>query len=268
MKRFVALYLALDASTSTLAKVAALKRYLADAPVRDAAWAVYFLSGRKPRQAVPSKRLRQWARELAGIPEWLFDETYHHVGDLAETVALLLPPATTVTDRPLHEWVSARLLALPFAPQTGCVAGYWASDGEIALHVWQLRLPAGVRYCLPVLHDDGRLRFAPWRPGEPLVTNRYGIPEPETAELLDAEDMALIVMPLVGFDDHGQRLGMGGGWYDRTLAFRRDTAAPPWLVGAGFALQHTEPLIVEQWDVALDAVCTEAGTRLFAPNAA
>ena len=176
-----------------------------------------------------------------------------------------LPAAARISGA---EALSARLLDLPFAPQTGCVAGYWASDGEIALHVWQLRLPAGVRYCLPVLHDDGRLRFAPWRPGEPLVTNRYGIPEPETAELLDAEEMALIVMPLVGFDDHGQRLGMGGGWYDRTLAFRRDTAAPPWLVGAGFALQHTEPLIVEQWDVALDAVCTEAGTRLFAPNAA
>jgi 5-formyltetrahydrofolate cyclo-ligase len=100
------------------------------------------------------------------------------------------------------------------------------------------------------------------------VTNRYGIPEPDTAELLPAEAMTLVVTPLVGFDDHGQRLGMGGGWYDRSFAFRRDTAAPPWLVGAGFALQHTEPLIAEPWDVPLDAVCTEAGTRLFAPNAA
>ena len=166
------------------------------------------------------------------------------------------------------EALSACLLALPFAPQTGHVAGYWASDGEIALHVWQLRLPPAVTYCLPVLHDDGQLRFAPWCAGAPLVTNRYGIPEPDTSELLTAEAMTLIVAPLVGFDDHGQRLGMGGGWYDRTLSFRRDSAAPPWLVGAGFALQHTEPLIVEPWDVALDAVCTEADTRLFAPYAA
>ena len=166
------------------------------------------------------------------------------------------------------EALSARLLALPFAPQTGHVAGYWASDGEIALHVWQLPLPPAVTYCLPVLHEDGRLRFAPWRAGEPLVTNRYGIPEPDTADLLPAEAMALVVTPLVGFDDHGQRLGMGGGWYDRTFALRRDTAAPPWLVGAGFALQQVEPLIAEPWDVPLDAVCTEADTRLFAPNAA
>lgn len=166
------------------------------------------------------------------------------------------------------EALSAQLLALPFAPQTGHVAGYWASDGEIALHVWQLRLPPAVAYCLPVLHEDGQLRFAPWRAGEPLVTNRYGIPEPDTTELLPAEAMALIVAPLVGFDDHGQRLGMGGGWYDCTLSFRRETAAPPWLVGVGFAIQHTEPLIVEPWDVALDAVCTEADTRLFAPYAA
>ena len=72
------------------------------------------------------------------------------------------------------EALSARLLALPFAPQAGHVAGYWASDGEIALHVWQLRLPPAVTYCLPVLHDDNQLRFAPWRAGEPLVTNRYG----------------------------------------------------------------------------------------------
>ena len=166
------------------------------------------------------------------------------------------------------EALAQRLLALPFAPDSGHVAGYWAMDGEIALHVWQLRLPAGLTYCLPVLSDDGALRFAPWRAGEPLVANRYGIPEP--ADLRDArpaEAMTMIVLPLVGFDAHGHRLGMSNGWYDRSLAFRRDAGAPPWLVGAGFSTQRVDALAPETWDVPLDAVCTESDTLTFAASA-
>ena len=155
--------------------------------------------------------------------------------------------------------LAARLLALPFAPTQGPVAGYWALDGEIALHAWQLRLPTACTYCLPVLGDDQRLRFAPWRPGAPLRSNRFGIPEPEVAPdaLLAPEQMALVIVPLVGFDPNGHRLGMGGGWYDRSFAFRQKHSAPPWLVGAGFSLQRIEALAPESWDVRLDAVCTE-----------
>jgi DNA ligase-1 len=112
MKAFAGLYTALDETTRTVEKVAAMARYFAAATPADAAWAIYFLSGRKPRQAVPSKRLRLWARELADIPEWLFDESYQHVGDVAETIALLLPPAAVASDRPLAEWVEQRLLPL------------------------------------------------------------------------------------------------------------------------------------------------------------
>ncbi len=169
-----------------------------------------------------------------------------------------LPPAARIA---AAETLAMRLLSLPFAPDTGLVAGYWAMDGEIALHVWQMRLPSNVRYCLPVLGDDKQLQFAPWRPGEALVANRFGIPEPAESQPLPAEAMALIVLPLVGFDAAGQRLGMGGGWYDRSLAFRRDrTAPPPWLVGAGFAVQQINALRAEPWDVPLDAVCTESNT--------
>jgi 5-formyltetrahydrofolate cyclo-ligase len=165
------------------------------------------------------------------------------------------------------EALATRLLTLPFAPIAGHVAGYWAMDGEIALHVWQLRLPPNVRYCLPVLSDDTLLRFAPWRPGDALVTNRFGIPEPAEAEALPAEAMNMIVLPLVGFDANGQRLGMGGGWYDRSLAFRRDRPAPPpWLVGAGFNVQRIDTLPIEPWDVALDAICTESDTFNLPPR--
>jgi 5-formyltetrahydrofolate cyclo-ligase len=162
--------------------------------------------------------------------------------------------------------LAARLLELPFAPASGHVAGYWAMDGEIALLSWQLQLPRDVTYCLPVLADDGLLRFAPWRPGEPLAGNRFGIPEPDVGDdaLLAGADMSLVVMPLVGFDADGNRLGMGGGWYDRTFAFRNSDAAgpPPWLVGAAFGFQQVDAIAPEPWDVALDATCTDADTFL------
>ncbi|MEG3792080.1 5-formyltetrahydrofolate cyclo-ligase [Lysobacter sp. CCNWLW3] len=158
------------------------------------------------------------------------------------------------------ERLAAHLLGLPFAPQTGYVAGYWALDGEIGLHAWQLRLPPDCIYCLPVLGDDGALRFAPWRAGDPLVGNRYGIPEPDVAasSLLEPRDLALAVTPLVGFDPRGHRLGMGGGWYDRSFAFRQREPAPPWLVGAAFEVQRIDALDRADWDVALDAVCSDA----------
>lgn len=162
--------------------------------------------------------------------------------------------------------LAGRLLDLPFAPQQGYVAGYWAMDGEIALHAWQVALPPGVSYCLPVLHQGRRLRFAPWRSGQPLAQNRYGVPEPqvEPEALLPPEAMHLVALPLVGFDTAGQRLGMGAGWYDRSFAFRRASPAPPWLVGVGFALQRLEAIEPAPWDVALDAICTETATYLLA----
>jgi 5-formyltetrahydrofolate cyclo-ligase len=166
------------------------------------------------------------------------------------------------------EALAERLLALAFAPQSGHVAGYWAMDGEIALHRWQIRLPDQAIYCLPVLHDDNLLRFAPWRPGDALVTNRFGIPEPdiESASALPPEAMSLVVMPLVGFDSKGHRLGMGGGWYDRSFSFRNSAMPPPWLVGVGFDVQCTDALEVEAWDVTPDAICTESRTLLAEPR--
>ena len=169
------------------------------------------------------------------------------------------------------EQLAERLLALPFLPATGNIAGYWALDGEAALHAFQLRLPRGLRYCLPVLAGDS-LRFAPWRAGAALAANRYGIPEPDVPDsaLLDPPAMAMVVVPLVGFDARGNRLGMGGGWYDRSFAFRNATAPgnqarPPWLVGAAFSVQQVVQLEPEPWDVALDAVCTERNTILVQP---
>ena len=118
MRAFAALYRELDASTSSLAKQVALQRYLREADAADAAWAVYFLAGGKPRQLVPTKLLRLLAQEAAGLPEWLFDESYDAVGDLAETIALLLPPPSEVHDLGLAGWVEQHLLPLREAAKT------------------------------------------------------------------------------------------------------------------------------------------------------
>ena len=128
MKAFAHLFAELDATTSTAAKVDALVRYFAQARAEDAAWAVYFLAGGKPRQVVPTAALRALACQRAGIDDWLFDACYQAVGDLAETIALVLPPPTEASDRPLAEWVEARLLPLRGVPpeqQTEHIAGYW-----------------------------------------------------------------------------------------------------------------------------------------------
>ena len=112
VRRFAALYQALDASQATTDKLAALVAYLRAAPDADAAWAVTFLAGWRPRQVVPAALVRRVAREAAGLPEWLFDASYRVAGDLAETIALVLPPPRRASDLTLAHWVGQRLLPL------------------------------------------------------------------------------------------------------------------------------------------------------------
>jgi DNA ligase 1 len=112
MKEFARLYAALDETTATNEKIAALVEYFRSAPAADAAWAVHFLSGRRPKRLISSRNLRSWAAEAAAVPGWLFEESYHQVGDLAETITLLLPPAGESSELPLSHWIEQRLLRL------------------------------------------------------------------------------------------------------------------------------------------------------------
>jgi DNA ligase 1 len=112
MKLFTELYTELDRTNKTNEKVEILRNYFAQAAAEDAAWALYFLSGRKPRQIVPSKKLREWAIAEAGIPEWLYEESRDTVGDSSETIALLLPNNSQVDETPLNILVEKRLLPL------------------------------------------------------------------------------------------------------------------------------------------------------------
>jgi DNA ligase 1 len=112
MKRFATLYAALDATTSTNEKLEALIAYFSGAQPEDAAWASYFLAGGKPRQSVPTRLIVEFARERAGLPEWLFEESYQAVGDLAETIAHVLPPASGASSLGLAQWIDERVLTL------------------------------------------------------------------------------------------------------------------------------------------------------------
>jgi DNA ligase-1 len=117
MRRFAALFAELDETTSTSAKVDALARYFAAAPPDDAAWALNMLVGRRPKRLIRSGLLRQWAAEAAQVPDWLFEESYHQVGDLAETVSLLVPDHGTTDEASLATWIEQRLLALRGQPE-------------------------------------------------------------------------------------------------------------------------------------------------------
>lgn len=153
-----------------------------------------------------------------------------------------------------------RLATVTELARTGYVAGYWAMDGELSLHALLMGRPPFI-YCLPCLRDDGSLGFAPWRTGDPLQPNRYGIPEPviERTSQLDAEQLQAALVPLLGFDRAGNRLGMGGGYYDRSFAFLNAQPRPqgPLLIGIGHGFQELPRLDPEPWDVALDYVATE-----------
>lgn len=146
MRRFAALFSALDASTGTRDKVEALREYFAAAQPEDAAWAVYFLSGGKPRQAVPSAVLRDTAIREAGIPPWLFEECYEAVGDLAETLAHVLPIASGTSDLGLAHWVEQRLLPLRGQP---------AEAQSQLLVQWWRELDAAQRFLLTKLIGGG-----------------------------------------------------------------------------------------------------------------
>lgn len=150
------------------------------------------------------------------------------------------------------------------------IALYFATDGEISTdglmtHIWQ----SGRQCYLPVLSNlaGGRLWFAPVDADSTYLINRFGIPEPavHSRRLLNAMQLDLILMPLVGFDDQGNRIGMGGGFYDRTLAFRRRRQKwlGPRLIGLGHACQQVNRLDVKAWDIALDAIATDKQFKLF-----
>ena len=112
MKAFANLYTALDETTKTNEKIEALVDYFRTAAPEDAVWAIHFLIGRRLKRLIETRKLVEWATAEAGTPDWIFADCYGAVGDLAETIALLLPAPIASTDQPLNYWVRERLLPL------------------------------------------------------------------------------------------------------------------------------------------------------------
>lgn len=165
--------------------------------------------------------------------------------------------------------LARRLSTLLVFQRAGRIAAYWPADGEIdPLPALARAFAAGKACYLPVLcpQRDGHLHFAPWWPGALLRRNRFGIPEPAAprGEWLAPRMLDLVLLPLVGFDAAGNRLGMGGGYYDHSFAF---LARRPWrrprLIGVGFDFQHVVKLPQRPWDVPLDAAVSERQTYVF-----
>ena len=158
--------------------------------------------------------------------------------------------------------LAATLEQLPEFLVDARIAGYWAVRGEMPLHAAFASLRSrGQAYCLPMLSEDGTLRFAPWQPDLPLRSNRYGIPEPDVPAdaWLAPSDLDVALVPLLGFDRRGNRLGSGGGWYDRSFAFLRESPRParPILVGIGYHFQEVSKLDAQPWDVRMDFIATD-----------
>jgi len=148
------------------------------------------------------------------------------------------------------------------------IAFYLANDGELDTAVLLQRAWTMGKVCyLPVITPGQSLRFALYAQDDPLALNRFGIPEPVRPglALVSARVLDLILTPLVAFDDQGHRLGMGGGFYDRTLAFLRQRHAwrKPRLLGVAHELQRTARIAAEAWDVPLDGVATDQKLYLF-----
>ncbi len=145
MKRFATLIAELDATTRTSLKLDAMTAYFKTERPENAAWGVWFLAGNRPKRLIPVRRLAAWAMEEAGIAQWLFEESYDAVGDLAETIALLLPDPSGSADIELHEWVETHLLPLGTDNEEGqriAVRDAWRSLGGMERFVWN-KLIAG-----------------------------------------------------------------------------------------------------------------------------
>lgn len=148
MKAFTDLYTALDETTKTIEKIAAMKSYFETASPEDSAWAIYFLTGRKPKQLMQIPKLVALAVAAAGVPGWMFAESYDAVGDTAETIALLLPDSTRTSELPLSEWVENRLLPLRGASeqeQIDSVLKAWQELNDQQRFIWNKLLTGAFR---------------------------------------------------------------------------------------------------------------------------
>ena len=165
--------------------------------------------------------------------------------------------------------INQSLLKAGFHLRSSIIASYLANDGEPALDLFiKTCSTTQCQHYLPVL-DRQRLKFSPYSWGDELENNKFNIPEPSAKSYFPATLFTTIIIPLVGFDEHGHRLGMGGGYYDRTLSFMLNPLCrkKPLLIGVAYSSQMVSNIKRQAWDVPLDAIITELGLTCFTTKA-
>lgn len=233
MKDFAELYAELDATTSSNAKLAALERYFRAATPSDAAWAVYFLAGGRPRQIVPTKLLRTLALEASALPEWLFEESYQAVGDLAETIALLLPESVHTSEAGLAVWVEDKLLPLRGLPPEDLITRLLPLLAELDRNAQFV--------CIKLITGSFRVGVS-----KLLVTRALA--------RVAGVDAKCIAQRLVGYTDLSARPGADD--YLRLVAPKQGDGPNERMAGQPypFFLAHALQLPVDEFDAQLGAV--------------
>lgn len=157
------------------------------------------------------------------------------------------------------EALCQRLITLPEYQLSQHIAVYFAVNGEIGLDsLIDNALAKDKKIYLPNL-DQKSLRFSPYFHEQKMRINRFRLPEPDVSddEMLAPADLDLVLAPLVVFDAQCNRIGMGGGFYDRSFAFRKQGIDRPVLIGVAHEMQKVDRLVPQEWDVRLDMVVTD-----------
>jgi len=159
--------------------------------------------------------------------------------------------------------VADHLAGLLDALDPRTVAGYAALGEELSAAPALADCRAAGRITLLPVPSGDTLAFSPYDENTPMRPDRFGIDAPvvDAGEQVAAMDLDVVLVPLVGFDERLERLGMGGGFYDRSFTARRERPAPPHLIGVAFECQRVDDVLPDWWDVPLDAVVTETGVR-------
>lgn len=161
--------------------------------------------------------------------------------------------------------ICAHVLSANFFRRASNIGCYLASPEEV--DTWPLIKRAWLmnkRIFVPVIEKNGRMKFMQVKPEDELITNRYGLREPSGALTISPRQLDAVLTPLVAFDSLGNRIGMGGGYYDRAFGFLRQRSLyrKPKLIGLSFAAQQVDLIAASPWDIPLFQVYTERGAAL------
>ena len=217
MKDFAALFSRIDESTKTSVKTAALAEYFQTATPEDRLWTIALFTGRRPKRTITATKLREWAAEVAGLPDWLFEESYSIVGDLAETIALVLPPATDTSDHTLTHWISyiRTLSTLDDVARKAGILTAWSSLLNTERFLFTKLLTGGFRIGVSAKLITRALAQATGQPEPELTHKLMGNWTPDTTTwetLIEADDPTsdlsrpypfYLAYQLDGFDDLG-----------------------------------------------------------------